>query len=223
MTISRSRSFVIALAALAVVSLAACAESTPAAEPSSSSTPAATPTPEPTQPALAELVLSPAGLGPLVVGAPVPVEDETVAVVRYDPEGCVSDSGEVRAGIWRPAYTEERPFDVVTAELAQDGAIDRILVLQPFVRTAEGIGIGSTLDELRAAYPAIVGVDDGLTSLYTLETDEGTLTFEVASERATPGYWTPEQQNTVMLVAARAPGDPVRGIYATDGYNSCPV
>jgi len=227
MTFARSRSLVILGATLAALSLAACAQPVSLAVPTSSSTPSATasatPAPAPTRPALAELVLSPSGLGPLVVGAPVPVEDEAVSVVRYDAQACINGSDEVFAGRWEPAYTEEYAFDVVTAELAQAGAIARIVVSEPYVHTAEGIGVGSSLDELRAAYPTIALVEDSITRLYTLGTERGTLAFEVANGDSTPGYWAPEQIDTVVMVTAHAPGESVRAIYATDSNGSCPV
>lgn len=218
------------IAALAALALGACATSEPAAAPTASATtaPTSTPTPEPTRPALADLVLSPFGLGPLVVGEPVPIEAPDVAVVSYDPVACLDElspltEGEPGAGRWTPVYPEERPFDVVTEGRVEDGAISHILVAQPFVATEQGIRVGSSLEELLAVYPDItVGPEENV-GLYTLESAQGTLAFEVATDAVIQGYWTPEQLNTVVLIAAYSPGETISPVYATDSSGSCSV
>ena len=49
--------------------------------------------------------------------------------------------------------------------------------------TAEGIGLGSTLDELRTAYPGVRGPADALASpFWTVDTSSGPITFEVAEQ-----------------------------------------
>ena len=158
----------------------------------------------------------------------MPNESADVAIVSYDPVGCLGEhttlvEGEPGAGHWASVYPEQRPFDVVTTGRLPDSAIARILVFEPVVATAEGVRIGSSLVELLAAYPDITAGDEIITRLYTLTDSAGSLVFEVAADNAPAGYWTPEQLNTVVFITAHAPGEKLGAIYATDSAGSCPV
>jgi len=220
----------VVLAIAAMFSLAACAS--PAPDPTSSPTsapaPNAEPTPEPTKPALADLVLTTSGLGPLRLGEPVPNQTEDVAVVGYDPVGCIGEpaereEGEPGAGFWRPSYSEELPFDVVTEGRVKDARIVYIQVGSAPVATDAGIHVGSSLDELLAAYPAISAPTDDFVMLYTLEDSAGKLVFEVAPSTDDTGYWQPEQLDTVVFMIAYAPDQAVSAVYGTDSSGACSV
>jgi len=229
MTFARSCYIAVAGAMLVALSLAACAQPVSVALPTPSSTPSAAPTPAPSRPALAELHLSPAGLGDLVVGAPVPETPAEIAIVEYDPTGCLVDGstlseGDPGAGLWASTYPGDRPFDVVTDGRVKTAPITSILVASPAVSTDAGIAVGSTLDEVLAAYPAISAIpDSGVTLVYVLDAPEGMLAIEIAVDGVEPGYWQPEQVGTVVIMGAYAPGQPVTAVYATDINGSCPV
>jgi hypothetical protein len=213
-----------------LLTLGACAAPEPAPTSSPSNAPDATsqPTSAPAKPALADLVLSTSGLGPLRLGEPVAEEPADVAVVVYDPTGCVGEPGELEAGdpgagLWRPTYPEDRPFEVVTEGRAQGGAIVNIQVGAPPVATEADIRVGSSLDELLAAYPAMPAPTNEFVSLYTLEDPAGKLVFEVAPATDDTGYWQPEQLDTVVYMTAYAPGQTVSAVYATDSAGACSV
>ena len=232
MAIAR-RLVVAGLVAAAVLSLGACASEpadSPSPSPTSTQPPSPTPSAEPTRPTLDELRLSPAGLGYLTVGAPVPETPSDVAIVEFDPRGCLSDEsplveGDPGAGFWKPLYPEDRPFQVVTENRVQTAPIINIQVGSPSVATDAGIRIGSTLDEVLAVYPGTTVVADPLlTKVYVVDAPAGMLAFEIANAVDAPeGYWQPEQLNTVVYMAAYAPGQSVSAMYATDSSGACTV
>ncbi|GAB3606777.1 hypothetical protein GCM10027413_21860 [Conyzicola nivalis] len=217
----------------AVIALDACASpsetpSSPSPTPTVSSTPS--PTAEPVRPTLDELRLTADGLGDLVVGEPVPETPPDLAIVAFDPRGCISEEstlveGEPGAGFWRPSYPEDRPFQVVTEGRVQGTPIINIQVGSESVLTDTGIGIGSGVDEVLAAYPGITVMPGALLTLvYVVEAPEGTLAFEIANPAGSPeGYWEPEQLNTVAYMVAYAPGQSVSAVYATDTAGACTV
>lgn len=157
---SRRPTFTV-LAIAAVLALGGCASSTnePAQSTpeASASSPVATPSPTPTQtgPDLADpasWIVTFTGLGPIEVGATV---ESTVSVMSaFQPatqEACP----------WVMAYAADGLPSVWLPDPQSTGAVGQI-VLQAWggpttvsasPKTAQGVGVGSTLEALRAAYP----------------------------------------------------------------------
>ncbi len=139
--------------------------------PSPTSTPSQTPTPDP-HPALAELVVSTSGLGPLTVGI-APELNPGAAMIAFDPKACVDsligdtggDPGRWFAAGYGPdtvAHGGSGPAFLVGVDEVRGVAWIDILGTSP--RTVDGLGVGSLLDELRAAHPDLEGPFDGAVS-----------------------------------------------------------
>ena len=191
----RSRLTFVVVASLAALALTGCAPALPTAGPTASATvtPSATPTPTPipTKPTLAQLVVSPDGLGYLVPAQPVPNEPAATAIMRYDPTNCVSPGGVAAgspgAGAWIPNYPDadsalgsRMPFDVGPVDNST-APIHAIEVWSAERTTAKHIGVGSTVAELTAAYGSSLTVDAADNSdVYVLRGSASELLFEVA-------------------------------------------
>jgi hypothetical protein len=187
---------------------AAATESAEPSLPSSSpagaepTAPPATETSAPTQPAagppaLSTLIVSPAGIGSLVMGQPIAAESPATAMATWDPAYCATDArpaGDPGAGAWRSAYSTTtvpwapQPIDAFTVyvvDQVQEAALNGITVWSPELATASGIHPGSTREELEAAYPAFASVTPkGLTDVYVVKDPDaipGELWFEVAN------------------------------------------
>jgi hypothetical protein len=166
--------------------LAGCATSEPApiADPPSAS---ATPPAVATQPTLGDLVLSADGLGPLVIGEAPPVTDPALDVLIFDEDYCADVDGAPSPGKWIPNYEpalsdfSSEPFSVYVPE----DVLEQIAIDSGDIVTAEGIGLGSTRDEILAAYPDAVLTENMNTDLYVLTGDNGRLVFEVGAEGQT--------------------------------------
>jgi len=214
-------------AAVAVLLLAGCS-GTPAEIPEASLTadpgasvdplPSAEPSPEPTEtaepvdphPALADLIISTAGLGPLTVGSTPPATNPGAAMVAWDEAFCSGEmwEGDGDPGRWVPSgydndtnYMGEpaRPFYVD----AVDAGVHRIDVMGTSPHTVEGIRIGSTLAELQATYPALAGPFAGpVSKVWWIQDAAGSVAFETQGEDML-GAGAPEQ---VILIRVLAPG-----------------
>jgi len=185
--------------------------------PSASASPSASATGTPAKPDFEDLVVSPAGLGPLEVGAPA----DSTGMLRYFPDYCsrVDGAGRSAGGRWQNTYVprgKPRPFGV---DVSKDGKILRIDIIDPSLRTAEGIGLGTTVEKLLTTYPGVqAGTASRLGDLYYLQTSKGTLVFEVATNLI-EDYYDEDVVGTVIFLRVVAPTvNPDQPLAGTDFY-----
>ena len=228
----RTSRSVVVVAAFAVVLLAGCGSYTeePAASPTPTPTkdtapsPSPEPSPEPTKtvepvdphPGIADLIITTSGLGPLTVGTTPPAINPGAAMIAWDEDYCVSDVMETppEPGRWIPnGYVSDTNYMGESATPfyvdATDTGVHRIDVMGTGPHTVEGIRIGSTLAELQATYPALVGPLAGpVSQVWWLQDASGSIAFETQGEDML-GAGAPEQ---VILIRVLAPGiDPAWG------------
>ena len=183
--------------------LAGCASATDDAAPAptpSTSSPTPTPSAPPTKPELSELVLSPDGLGPLLIGAAPQATDPAIDAAVFDPDYCADYPDVAEPGHWVPNYPDVngvKPFGVSVHQ----GAVSRLDVYGDDISTSVGIHLGSSHDELLAAYPGgfteTLDLDDVV--VYVLVGTQGRMSFEVAT--ANGDYaWEQERIDTVILM-----------------------
>ena len=175
-------------AAALLILLTGCASEAPEpiAEPpvvveSPSPTP---PTPEPTKPALDELVLTTEGLGYLVPGEPIEEVADDLAIVIFDENACRGLVGyEQDFDRWVSNYPEgDEAFYVFTTMGEKDGALLTIVARTDALRTDTGLGVGSTVGELTAAYPELRTVPQEGFTIYIVDGEKGKLQFEVQDD-----------------------------------------
>jgi hypothetical protein len=165
----------IAILLLSAAALSACATqgepaSTPSGSPSASAEPTPTPTPTPTPAATVDSddpstwVITDDGMGPIALGDPFP------DALGLMPQGTTNDTERCAWTAWWSA--PDRSYQVYAArasDAAEDGPVidvnaaswsDPAAADGP--RTAEGVGIGSTVDEVRAAYPDAIETPDAV-------------------------------------------------------------
>lgn len=183
------RIFLVA-AVLGVAVLTGCAPSgadagATATPDSSSAPPTATPVADPTalgEPTvtLSELVLSPEGIGPIRMGQAVQAD---AAVAQLDAAYCDSNHPDSGHGGWVPNYPPtpvngNYPFFLESAEAAVDSPVIWIAVGSDEIRTAEGLGIGSTIAELNAFYgSAIATIETDMAVAHVVQGANGQLVF----------------------------------------------
>jgi hypothetical protein len=183
--------------------------SPPATETASPSvTPSATPTPE-----ASGTTITPDGIGDLVPSEPVPAD---TVVATFDPAACNTDTN---AGQWTnadPAY----PFVVSTVDGESTSDVTSLGVFAPGVRTTTGIQVGSTGEELIAAYPSFdQTIPSYSTTIYVLNGVHGHLIIEVGLVGS--DLIEADQADRVMFMRAEPRTDEVRSIANGDGYGNC--
>lgn len=223
--------------------LAPAPTETPSESPSVSES--AEPDPEPTpltRPALADLELSAAGLGPLLLGEP-PATDPALRMVAFEPEGCTDaetgesfgvEAGDPGAGGWfiDPSYRLPatpsfggNPFGVGVDESAGN-VVTRIDLYSADIPTDEGIRIGDSRAEVEAAYPGASVAESYLTDIFVISGPSGLLQIEVVSQ-STPDkadYWmsTGIPDGEVVYIHAVVPSLGVFSVAASgNGVGGC--
>jgi hypothetical protein len=230
----------ITVAIATAVALAGCTASPPhpSSRPSTAapfSSPSAT---APTRPALADLVVTSHGIGDITLGEPVPVDDPAVAIVRWDPTACVTQGGltegEPYAGLWRSNYPAVGPhgedaFIIVTSDGTRDAPVSYVGVREPSaVHTKPGVTVGSSLDELKAAYPtgfAQSAHGRNGADVYAVGDSSGMIAFDVSAPYPDdPAGWPSGDLDKVigMNVFVPTPGVPNVPNYGTTNSGFCP-
>jgi hypothetical protein len=187
-------------------------------------------------PAPDDLVLRVDGLGSLVIGEPAPAPDDPGAMILFDVDVCVSDAsgvgpGDPGAGAWVgiPLYVAgPEGGSLFGVEVDEAGIVQGVQVFGlDEIPTEAGIRVGSTLDELLAAYPGISspGGGSGISQFYLVDGPGGRLVFEVAAEfGGVVGYWDPALLGTVLGMTAVPAGTPGFTIAGSDGgLGGCPL
>lgn len=163
-----------------------------------------TPTPEETAvegptddagpPAIDELVLTPEGLGSLVVGEnAAPGEPDDMVV--YDPEYCTDartglDSGTMPgdefAGLWVPIELYgawQAGYVSSSFAVAVEGTtLWQIRVDDELIPTDAGVRIGDLDEVVTAAYPGAPTIDNDISELFVIQGTHGKLVVEVARD-----------------------------------------
>lgn len=219
-----TRTLSVLLALGVAVSLAACDSGTVETKPTATAEapePSATAeTPTAQRPALTELVLTTEGLGDLVFGQQPPAGDPASELVSFDADACAG-TGAAEDGLWVTNYPNvdegfgpEPPFAVQVDEKG----LRRIDVNSAHIITADGLGVGSSIDAVLGTYPG--GPDEVLTQsdiseVYVFMGEKGKLLFEVAKEDST-GYWDAATVGTVVFLSAVSIDTPAFAKAASD-------
>lgn len=161
---------------------------------------------DPSLPALADLVITPQGMGPLLVGGPVA---DAQPVVRWEEDLCVTTEGEAvieTRGGWVSGYGDDpfdAPFSVIVDRDTAGEPVFAVEVLKAGPHTEGGIQVGSTLAELQAAHPEVrlaTPSNGDPIEVWVVEQGSGALVFEVSVD--TPDY--PWEPGVIKLIRARS-------------------
>ena len=196
-----------ALAAAALLAVSGCA---------SSATPAA-------PPSLSTLTVTPDGITGLDVGLPV----TSFALVNYGERACPSSGG------WLPRYPQDEansggqeldPFDVNTRAASESGAITSEYVWSKALQTAKGIGVGSSLDDVLAAYPRAAKSKGYSTVMYAVPGIRGQLVIELAGHNDdAAGEWPVQYLDRVVWMDVIPKSAKVVSIASTVDAGPCPI
>ncbi len=231
----------VALGIAALVLLASCSmsPSTPDAAPSTVASDPATPAPTQTpsvaptpttqaKPTLDQLVVSPDGLGPILIGKTVTSQPDAAAVVTWNATLCSKPAGAQYAGGWVPNYPTVKTifqpsiFPFTFASAKKTSPVTFILVWSKDLRTAAGIGVGSTVADITSAYGSVDQVVHAATTdLYVIKGSRGQLVIEVASKYEKGlSSWSKSAVGTVQWMQIATSSKPV-SIANSDVGGSC--
>lgn len=194
----------------------------PPSEPEAPAEPPADALPDPS-----DLVVSPDGVGPLRVGAQLPLESAS-AVLVYDSGYCArtfAEGQDRNEGRWRPNAVYERGEDTRPHFGVNVDGQDRLVRIDTEsedLRTDSGVGVGSSIEEVETAYPDAEYVPAGdIAGTYLVRGDDGILAIEVSDPyqfgRAdAPSPWE------VVLMRVIAPSEPTGSVlYSEDIAGEC--
>jgi hypothetical protein len=208
MKLSRSAPAAIAAVILAF-GLTACDPVPPAPTPSATVEVTPTPTQEPVaeQADLSELVLSTEGLGDggpadIMIGQ-APVSTGAVTdLLTYSADECAAETPK-NPGLWISTYDDIDEGDGARAPFAvfvKDDIVQYVAVNTTQITTADGLGLGSSLDAVLGVYtggPDAVIDHADISEVYVINGTAGKILFEVAID-GIAGYWPAEKVNTVV-------------------------
>jgi hypothetical protein len=157
-----------------------------------------TPTPEAKAPAIDELMLTPDGMGTLVIGQE-PHMEPALQMLEVDPAACADERTGFEAGVepgdpaavrWIPiaAYSVDgfAPWSVDVA----DGILWRIDLFDGSIPTDAGIRIGDPADAALAAYPDSMVSEQWATDVIVVPGTHGVMHIEVARDpEDLADYW----------------------------------
>ena len=181
--------------ALVVAMLTGCAgspstqqSSTPTEESSPTSTPPASPTPS----AEPGVLISPEGLGPIEITRPIDPAGLAATLVAWDDTFCGAATPAEDVAAWTPTMPlvdeGHYPYFPEIADYTMDSPVTRITIQSDEFRTAEGLGIGSSIDDLTSEYGSQLATRPfpgiGLTG-YVVPGRLGQLVFWVAEPETT--------------------------------------
>lgn len=170
--------------------------------------------------------MDPGGLGPIRYGGVLTELDPAISPVIYVENGCVSpDHPGIVPGGPGSGYWEQHPstgpfsFSVHTRLGAKDGPVFWILA-RDHLRSDRGVGIGSSVAELEAAYEQFDEVlESALTRVYAVDGGASRLVFEVV----TATDWWPERAGQVAIMRVEPTEWELASIAATDAGAHCPI
>ena len=142
-------------------------------------------------------MLSPEGLGPIVMGRPIASLPPDIAVAVFDDTFC-DFGGTGDHGGWKPNYdlTSDGHWAFLPeGPLSVSDPVTNLTVQSPEIRTSSGIGIGSTEAEVKNAYSTLQAVSSFDFTGYSIPGTNGQLVL-----------WFDGQTDTVTNIEVLQPG-----------------